>query len=1014
MKRLEAVTLLAVMTLLILAAPKAYSAPQARVYVKVVGPGGSPIENATVLIFNLRILKPVFVGYTNSSGMLTATIPSREYYVMYVFKASGDRLLSLPVRVDLMEYLGLTRLEARVTLYPAARIVVTGRILYIGGMPAGAARIMILSREGSPISQSLKGGDAVVTIGGKREEIRAEIVDVYGPTRDFTFIKLGMGRTLLKMREGLAPLNVPLRVRVNYTVLDLRTFTLREISVDFGSFESPLVFTSSDQVFEIDLLKTSLAGQIIEVKKDLERARSMVDAFERMGFYIPDVRDLLKAGDESVSEAERLFAKGAAASKVVALLERGYAIANDWVPKRLGFLRDIAKTGAIIMPSFLAVFAAVLAFYFFESSKMKMVAFSGIYAVLVLAFAYLYPGFQLLWSLDRTLFVATVGGAYAIFFALVFVLPRVLKEPELPGEIALGGLIAIAFTLGKRYSKLRVLRTSITVFSIAAFIWAFTVLASFGTVYTKIEEPGFASYAFDTVIVKRVTDSTFLPLNLELDPLLFENRSEVVGASLILFNRHDVKLRVIASHGGREEVMHFAMGINSSELKRNPFLSQAVKLVTAFEEDSILLPYSKWASLGLRGGEEIEVIFEAEGYPTAKLKLRAAGYFDEALLDKWLDPDGMPVRPFILKEGRALYANSTDLVIAPPSLLLHILKPPEGGEYSGVFYLYEVVARPTSYEAGRAFVNEVIERRGENYVAISCYGGKCTRVYFGTRIESVFQRDITFAVPLVIVVFNVLLTMVSIVRERRREIFIFMTVGFNPRHIALVFLAEAIIYGLLSGGFGYVAGLATFRALSTFAKGQNLLVREKLEWYWSYVAIALAVVVAILGAIKPSMDAAYMFAPTEVKKIKVEEKRELIKREERYLRTAAMKTFSIPGEIEASEGEIAFSYIYSKLSDLSYGELERVEELEEHPMEERPDGTRIKRFTFKYVSTTEEGGKASIECELRFVLSPGSDNYRIELDTKPVGQAPISHMDYAADLVKRIVGDWMRERERLL
>jgi len=1005
---------LLVVVLLVLAAKSAYSAPRAKISVKVLSPDGSPVENATVLVFNLRILKPAFVGYTNSSGMLTATIPSREYYVMYVFKVSGDRLATLPVRIDLMRYLGLTSLEARVTLYPAARVVVTGKALYIGGMPAGAARIMILDREGSPLSKRLRGGEATVTIGGKKEELSADVVDVYGPTRDFTFIKLGMRRTLLKVREALAPLNVPLRIRVNYTVLDLRTFTLRGISVDFGSFESPIVFTSSEQVFKIDLLRTSLAGQIIEVKKELERARLMVDAFERMGFYIPDVRDLLKTGDELVGEAEKLFAKGAATSKVIAILERSYAIANDLVPKRLGFLRDIAKTGAIVMPSFLAVFAAVLAFYFFESNKMKMAAFSGIYAALVLAFAYIYPGFRLLWSLDRTLFVATVGGAYAIFFTLVFVLPRVLKEPELPGEIALGGLIAIAFTLGKRYSKLRVLRTSITVFSIAAFIWAFTVLASFGTVYTKIEEPGFASYAFNTVVVKRVADSTPLPLNLELDPLLFENRSEVSSTTLILFNRPDVKLRVIVSHGESEEVFHFAMGINASELERNAFLSRAVKLVTPLSENCILLPYSKWSSLGLKGGEKVEVIFEAEGYAANRLELSVAGYFDEAALDEWLDPDGMPVRPFIVKGGKPLYANSTDLVIAPSSLLLHLLRPPEGGEYSGVFHLYEIVATPASEEAGRAFVSEVIERRGENYVAISCYGGKCTRVYFGTRVESVFQRDVTFAVPLIIVVFNVLLTMLSIVRERRREIFIFMTVGFNPRHIALVFLAEAIIYGLLSGGFGYVAGLATFRALSTFAKGQNLLVREKLEWYWSYVAIALAVIVAILGAIKPSMDAAYMFAPTEVKKIKVEERRELIKREERYLRTAAMKTFSIPGEIEAGEGEIAFSYIYSKLSDLSYGELERVEELEEHPMEERPDGTRIKRFTFKYVSTTEEGGKASIECELRFVLSPGSDKYRVELDTKPVGQAPISHMDYAADLVKRIVGDWMRERERLL
>ena len=989
------------------------SAPQAFAFaVQAVEPDGRPIADATVIVFSLRTIRAVRLGSTNASGWITGYAPPGDNYIIYVMKVKDGRLTRVPVCLDISDYANAESLTARVVLYPAARVLVTGKVIYIGGIPTGTARIMVLDREGRPVSASLNAGEASLTISNRQAKVSPQVVEVYGPARDYTFIKRGLGFEALKINEGLVPLGQPVRVRVEYGVLDMRTFTVKSLGVELGSRENPLLFTSTEQVEVVDLLKVSMEGQLQSLKADVAAARSQVDAYERMGFYIPEIHDLLRSGEEHLSAAERLYAQGEAPEKVIALMERVYAIANDQIPRRLGFLREIAKVGATVMPSFLAVFAAILAFYFFDSQRSKMISFSLLYAALVLAFAYVYPGFRLLWSLDRSLFLATVGGAYVAFFAIAFLLPRVIKEPELPGEVALGGLIAVAFTLGKRYSKVKATRTFITVFSIAAFIWAFTVLATFGAVYTKIEERGFARYAANVVVVKRVANETPQPLNAALDPLLFEGRSGVGNYSLAVMNRPDVSLRVAVSAAGREAIFRFAMGLDPRDLasQRATFAIATALL----EEPSLVLPESAWRNLGLRGGEEVDVVFEVPGYGTAKLRMRAAGYFVESAFENLKDPDGAPLRPFVQRGGRTLYANVTEVVIVtPPQLLLSLFAPSEGG-YSQVFYVYRIAAEVTEEAAGLSFINDVVDRRGESYVAISCYGGSCTRVYYGTRVQSVFEQEITFFVPLLIVIANVLLSMLSIVRERRREIFIFMCVGFNPKHIALVFLAEAIVYGLLSGGFGYMAGLTTFRLLSAFAAHQNLMVREKLEWYWSYLAIALAVAISILGAIKPSVDAAYLFVPTEVRKLKIAERREKVKRAEYVTRTAAAKTFAIPGEVMADEGEIAFSYIYSRLADLSYGELESVENLTDHPMEERPDGTRIKRFTFRYVSTTELGEKAAIDCELRFVLSPGADRYRIELDTKPVGQAPISHMDYAADLIKRVVSYWMTERERLL
>jgi len=993
------------------AAATALAAPEGlRIAIRAVGPDGSPIANATVLVFNVRTLRAQALGLTNASGWFEVTVPSNDYYMVYVLKISNGSLTHVPVRIDLTGYPGALAYSANVVLYPAACVRVFGRIVYLGGQPTGSVRIFALDREGGPLSQSLAAGSGTVTLEKGVVGLNPTLVDAYGPMGDYAFLKRGLGAEILKPTEALVPAGVPVRVVIEYSVIELDTWRVVPIRVERGSRESPIELRPGEEL-SINMLSVSLQGQIQRAKQEYSSAESMVAMYEAMGFYVPELHDALRLSSDYIAGAEQMFARGGPPERVLALLEAARAIDVGFVPKRLGFLRDIAKLGAMVMPSFLAVFAAILAFYFFDSQRAKMASFTALYAMLVLAFAYVYPGFRLLWTLDRNLFLATVAGSYAVFFLVVFIMPRVIREPELPGEVSLGGLVAIAFTLGKRYSKVKALRTFITVFSVAAFIWAFTVLATFGAVYEKIEERGFARYPSNVLILRRFANETPLPLNAELDPLLFEGRSEVGAPQAIVFNRPDVTIRAAVSYKGREVVLHSVMGITPGELELNPALASCIKLVRGFTNDSVILPASAWSALGLQGGETLEVTFE-EGFGRERVRLVAAGFFDADALAAVRDPDGTPLRPFTRRgDGGVAYVNASTLLIANSNLLLHLFTTAEGG-YSQVFFIYRLSAQLRS--SGMGLASEIIDRRGESYVAIACFQGQCGRVYYGTRVRGVFEQEATFLVPLAIVVTNVLITMISIVRERRREIFIFTTVGFNPRHIALVFLAEAIVYGLLSGGFGYVTGLVSFRVLSAFAANVNLMVREKLEWYWSYLAIALAVAISVIGAIKPSMDAAYMFAPTEVRRIKISEVREKVRRTEHITRTVAAKTFSIPGAVMADEGEAAFSYIYSKLADLSYGELEAVRNLTEHPEEERPDGTRIKRFTFRYVSTMEAGAKAEIDCELRFVLSPGAESYRVELETKPVGEAPISHMDYAAELVKRIVGDWMSERERVL
>ena len=328
---------------------------------------------------------------------------------------------------------------------------------------------------------------------------------------------------------------------------------------------------------------------------------------------------------------------------------------------------------------------------------------------------------------------------------------------------------------------------------------------------------------------------------------------------------------------------------------------------------------------------------------------------------------GMALFPRKIK-GKYVPANSTDIAIIPWKDALMSLVVEEGKTFSSAFFIYSLSCKG-NIDLLKSLAYSYIERRGESYYAYLNLQDKCIKIFFGQRMENVLARNVDFIIPIAIVIFNVLMSMYSIVNERKREIYIFNAIGFNPVHIALLFLAESVVYGLLAGGIGYMAGLVTFRAMSVFARTLNLIVREKLEWYWSIIAILISIGVAMIAAFKPALNAAMMYTPSKVVRVKVAEK-EREKREEKILKTYAGKTYPLRLKVKEEEAIIFFSYLYTRLSDLQSGYRERVENLVEEEEEEYPDGRLIKRFKFNYVFVTEEGKRLVTENELRCTKHP--------------------------------------------
>jgi ABC-type antimicrobial peptide transport system permease subunit len=74
-------------------------------------------------------------------------------------------------------------------------------------------------------------------------------------------------------------------------------------------------------------------------------------------------------------------------------------------------------------------------------------------------------------------------------------------------------------------------------------------------------------------------------------------------------------------------------------------------------------------------------------------------------------------------------------------------------------------------------------------------------------------------VPLVIAALIIFTTMLNSVSERKKEIYVYSSLGLAPRHIGALFVAEALTYGLMGSVFGYIAGQGTATVLTSLRPG---------------------------------------------------------------------------------------------------------------------------------------------------------------------------------------------------
>ncbi len=131
-------------------------------------------------------------------------------------------------------------------------------------------------------------------------------------------------------------------------------------------------------------------------------------------------------------------------------------------------------------------------------------------------------------------------------------------------------------------------------------------------------------------------------------------------------------------------------------------------------------------------------------------------------------------------------------------------------------------------------------------------------VVLSTPLIAVPPRNL--AIPLTIAALIIFTTMLNSVSERKREIYVYTSLGLAPTHVGALFVAEALTYGLMGAVFGYVAGQATATALTHLGWMGGVTLNYSGTAVIKTILLVQGVVV--LSAIVPAIVAGKIAAPS--------------------------------------------------------------------------------------------------------------------------------------------------------
>jgi hypothetical protein len=265
-------------------------------------------------------------------------------------------------------------------------------------------------------------------------------------------------------------------------------------------------------------------------------------------------------------------------------------------------------------------------------------------------------------------------------------------------------------------------------------------------------------------------------------------------------------------------------------------------------EPAILMNRHQATELGVSIGDY--VLFNS-------MKLNVIGIYDGGKADNFIDLDGNPISPIDKRRSKPgeppIYMPFDELVIIPQGLLYRLGAPIMA--ISVVLPDSSLVVPSAEDLAQRFMVGCFASYQGN--VAVYTHGGMFQML--GAE---------TLTTPFVIAALIMVNLMLGAVYERRREIGILGSLGLSPTHVSLMFLGEAVVYGVLGVTIGYIVGVSL--GVTTYTGGLFPTgFTPNFSSISVIITIGFVIISVLISTLYPTSQASKMMTPSLERKWKI-------------------------------------------------------------------------------------------------------------------------------------------------
>ena len=810
----------------------------------------------------------------------------------------------------------------------------------------------------------------------------------------------------------IVPANIPFMVEVDSVITVGKKTSTRNFLIDVpGHF----ILEKAD-IVQVSLREFSLPSSLSAVTAEASEVGLMLEEREEEGFYLAVERQRMAQVNSLVLEAENLLDQGSYEASFTRLRKAYVVMSNlrNWLN---GIYTDALISVFLLIP-FLAFTATAISYLLFEEKAYEISSASLFYSAFLLALYLLYPGSRLI---ETSLFLGASLISIITIQGFSTLVTRFLRGGEFKGRLSVRNMVVPIFSIAKRSLRRRKLRFALTLFSVMILVSSFIALTSFTTGFGLTFGRVSSQTCLSMGVLVRAPKSQvvgggelfwFSPLeNSSIE--WFESRPEtslVVPKYENLPHRQylegydplgHVYSRVpVTIHLNRDGVLietnwvpiFGIVGVIPSaeaEVLRLDDVIVEGRYLSDEDEDGVLISAKLKEKMSTTVGEALPLRMSGE-----ILELKIIGIFEDGRFEDLMDLDGQSLLP-----RKIINVNTLPREPDEPISVIEDLAPCLTDEAL-------VVTRGTALKIDGMWLSRldiISEEEDLKEYAKMMALNKGFRAWASTEegvylaeLASYFEgKGLPITIPWLIVVLNVVVTMLNSLYERKKEVYIYSSIGMNPSHISGIFIAEAAVIGVLGGGIGYLVGLGWYKAMSLLALA--LQVRQKVSALWSLAGIAVSMAAVLVGGLT-ALRGSVIITPSLRRKWSIE----------RGPHTP-MEPLELNLPIGVAEVEIEeFVEFVMRALRSSIDDWELAASQIKEDMEETEDES-IRSISFIYRSAAMKLGGAYTKNRLILRKERGSEAYTVRLLT----EGNMDGIHKAGSFIRKIVMEWSIKRGKL-